>query len=107
MDLALVGDERNAQRSAVNDMKTVPLFQLAVEAGCVSHPDGVPDELEEFGRQFGVAFQLTDDFLDGELEDRKILDETYEQCRASLQHYGAHAEPLLELVQYLEQRTHV
>ena len=107
MDLALVGDERNAQRSAVNDMKTVPLFQLAVEAGCVSHPDGVPLELEAFGRNFGVAFQLTDDFLDGELEDRKILDETYEQCRASLQHYGAHAEPLLELVQYLEQRTHV
>ncbi len=105
MDLALVGDERNAQRSAVNDMKTVPLFQLAVEAGCVSHPNGVPCELEAFGRHFGVAFQLTDDFLDGELEDRKILDETYEQCRASLQHYGAHAEPLLELVQYLEQRT--
>ncbi len=107
MDLALVGAERNAQRSAVNDMKTVPLFQLAVEAGCVSHPEGVPVELEAFGRHFGVAFQLTDDFLDGELEDRKILDETYEQCRASLQHYGAHAEPLLELVQYLEQRTHV
>ena len=107
MDLALVGDERNAQRSAVNDMKTVPLFQLAVEAGCVALPEGVPGELEAFGRHFGVAFQLTDDFIDGELEDRKILDETYEQCRASLQHYGAHAEPLLELVQYLEQRTHV
>lgn len=107
MDLALVGDERNAQRSAVNDMKTVPLFQLAVEAGCVALPQGVPGELEAFGRHFGVAFQLTDDFLDGELEDRKILDETYEQCRASLQHYGEHAEPLLELVQYLEQRTHV
>jgi len=107
MDLALVGDERNAQRSAVNDMKTAPLFQLAVEAGCVSHPEGVPRELEAFGRHFGVAFQLTDDFLDGELDDRKILDETYEQCRASLQYYGAHAEPLLELVQYLEQRTHV
>jgi len=107
MDLALVGEERNAQRSTVNDMKTVPLFQLAVEAGCVSHSTGVPKELEAFGRQFGVAFQLSDDFLDNELEDRKTLDETYDQCRASLQPYGANAEPLLELVEYLAARTNV
>lgn len=107
MDLALVGDERNAQRCAVNEMKTVPLFKLAVEAGCVSCAAGVPPDLEAFGRHFGVAFQLTDDFLDGELEDRKILDETYEHCRASLQNYGANAEPLLELVQYLAQRTNL
>ncbi len=107
MDLALAGEERNAQRYAVNEMKTVPLFKLAVEAGCVSCADGVPKDLEAFGQHFGVAFQLTDDFLDGELEERKILDETYDHCRASLQNYGANAEPLLELVQYLAQRTSI
>lgn len=105
MDLALVGDERERMRSTVNDLKTVPLFQLAVEAGCVSCPGGLPQDLDRFGRAFGVAFQLTDDFLDGEFHDRKILDDAYAQCRASLQAYGAHAEPLLELVDSLSART--
>lgn len=105
MDLTLVGAEREAMRSAVNDLKTVPLFQLAVEAGLVSYAGSRPAPLEKFGRHFGLAFQLTDDLLDGELEDRKILDQTYEHCRASLQPFGAHAKPLLELVDTLAART--
>jgi geranylgeranyl diphosphate synthase type II len=105
MDLALVGAERDKMRTTVNELKTVPLFQLAVEAGCVSYPGGVPKELDVFGRLFGVAYQLTDDFLDGEFQDRKILDDTYEQCRACLQSFGANAEPLLELVDHLAQRA--
>jgi len=105
LDLLLTGSERDQMRHHVNDLKTVPLFQLAVEAGCVSNPGGVPPELESFGRQFGKAFQLTDDLLDGELQDRKILDDTYEQCRASLLPFGAHAEPLHDLVEFLAQRS--
>lgn len=107
MDLTLVGAERDQHRSAVNELKTVPLFQLAVEAGCVSHPGGMPAELESFGRAFGVAFQLTDDLLDGELHDRKILDETYEQCRACLRPYGTDANPLHELVDSLASRSQI
>lgn len=106
MDLTLVGSERERLRQKMNEMKTVPLFQLAVEAGCVSNPAGVPQELEAFGKAFGVAFQLTDDYLDGELHDRKILDDTYEQCRAILQAYGENVKPLFELVDYLAERTH-
>jgi len=105
MDLTLVGPERDRLRTAVNDMKTVPLFQLAVEGGCVSYPGAMPAGLETFGRSFGVAFQLTDDFIDGELHDRKMLDDTYEQCRASLQPFGQHAETLFELVDYLSSRA--
>ena len=104
MDLTLAGSERDQMRSTVNNLKTVPLFELAVEAGCISHPTGRPAHLASFGRQFGVAFQLTDDYLDGELNDRNILDQTYEQCRASLQPYGENAQPLLDLVQYLNAR---
>ncbi len=105
MDLALAGEEREALRAQVNDLKTVPLFQLAVEAGCVSHRAPMPLELEKFGRLFGVAFQLTDDFLDGEFCDRKVLDQTYEHCRACLLPFGEHAEPLLYLVETLEKRA--
>jgi geranylgeranyl pyrophosphate synthase len=105
MDLNLAGAERDAMRAAVNEMKTVPLFELAVEAGCVSYPKAAPAGLSGFGRDFGVAFQLTDDLLDGELNDRKILDNSYEQCRLRLQPFGASAEPLLQLVEYLEQRS--
>lgn len=104
LDLSLVGAERDAMRSTVNDLKTVPLFQLAVEAGCVSGRGGVPAELESFGKSFGVAFQLTDDFLDGELHDRKVLEQAYEQCRAQLQPFGAPAEPLHDLLDYLAGR---
>lgn len=105
LDLLLAGDEREAMRAEMNDLKTVPLFQLAVEAGCVSYPEPIPANLEQFGRIFGVAFQLTDDFLDGEFSDRSILDHTYEHCRACLQPFGEHANPLLHLLETLEERT--
>ncbi len=107
MDLTLVGEARHEMRATVNDLKTVPLFQLAVEAGCVSHAAGVPEDLGSFARNFGVAFQLTDDYLDGEFENPEPLHQAYELCRASLQPYGANAEPLLELVEYLAERAEI
>lgn len=105
MDLALVGEERDAKRAAVNDLKTVPLFQLAVEAGLVSYAGARPAELDSFGRLFGVAFQLTDDYLDGELSDQETLNQTYEHCRSCLQPFGANAGPLCELLDHLSART--
>ena len=105
LDLALEGTRRDEMRETVNDLKTVPLFQLSVEAGCVSHPFGVPQELADFGRHFGLAFQLTDDYLDGELQDRSTLADQYETCCACLHPYGSHADPLHELVQYLAHRA--
>ncbi len=109
LDLELSGGERERQRQMMNDLKTVPLFQLAVEAGCVSLPGGVPADLGEFGRQFGLAFQLTDDYLDGEIAendtDKETLYQQYDRCREALAPYGANAEPTLELVEYLESRV--
>ena len=105
LDLALEGTRRNEMRETVNDLKTVPLFQLAVEAGCVSHLSGVPQSLADFGRHFGLAFQLTDDYIDGELFSRELLDSQYERCHACLDDFGAAAEPLHELVHYLAHRA--
>ncbi len=105
LDLSLAGQQRNEFRDAVNDRKTVPLFDLAVQAGCVSASSGVPGELESFGRRFGLAFQLTDDYLDGELDSTAPLHEAYAQCRAALRPFAQAADPLHELIDYLEQRS--
>lgn len=105
MDLALTGDQREVHRATVNDLKTGPLFQLAVEAGAVSAPNGLPEPLARFGKHFGLAFQLTDDCLDGEIPDSEVLYEQYARCREALIPYADRAEPLLELVQYLEERV--
>lgn len=62
-----------AQPALIAELKTVPLFELAVEAGGVSSPeyDRREDEFRRFARQFGRAFQAVDDFLDGDLEDAR------------------------------------
>jgi geranylgeranyl pyrophosphate synthase len=108
LDLELKGGERERLRETMNDLKTAPLFQLAVEAGCVSLPKGVPSNLNGFGRQFGLAFQLTDDYMDGEISDneadKRILYQQYDRCREALAPYGANARPTLELINYLESR---
>jgi geranylgeranyl diphosphate synthase, type II len=105
LDLALSGEAREAQREHMNDLKTVPLFQLAVAAGCVAYPGRPPAELDSFGRRFGLAFQMTDDYLDGELSSFPTLLEQYERCREPLHSFGAAADPLFELVDYLQQRA--
>lgn len=109
LDLSLSGTERERLREAMNDLKTVPLFQLAVEAGFVSAKAGMPRELQSFGRNFGRAFQLTDDYLDGELdaspEDREQLTQQYDRCREDLAPFGANAQPVLALIDYLASRT--
>jgi geranylgeranyl pyrophosphate synthase len=105
LDLALEGDRRDEMREVMNDLKTTPLFQLAVEAGCVSHTFGPPSELEEFGRHFGLAFQLTDDLLDGELQNLETLHQQYDRCRASLASFGENAQPLHDLIQHLAERA--
>ncbi len=108
LDLELAGKEscqmRETMRETMNDLKTVPLFHLAVEAACVGLPLGIPADLACFGRHFGLAFQLTDDYLDGEIADTQTLYELYDRCRETLAPYGAQAEPIHELVGYLESR---
>lgn len=105
MDLSLTGARREELRSTVNDLKTGPLFQLAMEAGAVSAPGGLPESLARFGKCFGLAFQLTDDYLDGEIHDTEILYHQYDRCREILKPYADNAAPVNELVQYLEERV--
>lgn len=105
MDLALTGVRRDHERARINELKTTPLFELAVEAGLAyGRQPRLADEVRRFGRAFGNAFQLADDYLDGDLEDRAALDEELSAARRCFDH--GEARPLIELVDYLDARTH-
>lgn len=108
MDLELSGDRREQCRDVLNDLKTVPLFVLAMDAGMAYAPrqdERAQASLKRFGRQFGVALQMTDDYLDGELKDFASLAGHLDVTRDVLAPFGAAAHPLVDLVEYLHARA--
>ncbi|MBY0505022.1 MAG: polyprenyl synthetase family protein [Bryobacteraceae bacterium] len=105
MDLELSGDRREQCRDQLNDLKTVPLFLLAIEAGVAYAPGPVDTGLQSFGRHYGVALQMTDDYLDGEAQEMGPLEGQLAATKDCLAPYGAAARPLLELVEYLHARA--
>lgn len=106
MDLTLEGAARESSRSQMNDLKTTPLFLLAVEAGTAYANAPSYPLLNRFGREFGAAFQFTDDYLDGEITDQQILFSQYERALACLQPFPETARrPLEELIDYLHARV--
>jgi geranylgeranyl pyrophosphate synthase len=83
MDLALSGAPREESRARMNELKTAPLFLLAVRAGAL-FARLTPERrraLESFGRAFGLAFQTTDDYLDDELQDLGEVTRTIGRAR--------------------------
>lgn len=68
LDLRLSGRERESLRARVNELKTVPLFELCAHAAAIFiDPESSEARvLRRFARQFGMAFQALDDLLDGE-----------------------------------------
>lgn len=97
LDLELSGDLRNSQRLRLDELKTVPLFELA------ALPGGPP--LRPFGRRYGLAFQIVDDFLDGEIACSGDVEEHLDAARATLSPLGGDAEPFLELIHVLNARA--
>jgi geranylgeranyl pyrophosphate synthase len=91
-------------RSAlITELKTVPLFELAVEAGGVSSPvyDRREPELREFARQYGLAFQMTDDYLDHDLENPDTALRQVGRARSLAVALASGTNELVELVDYL------
>ena len=111
MDLELTGERREQCRDLLNEMKTVPLFLLAIEAGVAYAPArlegsaSIYGPLRSFGRHFGVALQMTDDYLDGEASDFRQLERQLSASTDCLVPFGAAASPLVELVEYLHVRA--
>lgn len=94
------------QELDLTDLKTVPLFELAIQAGGAASPRFASREhiLMRFAREFGLAFQLTDDWLDGDLADRSIALRQIESARTVAGALGARASELTGLVDHLHAR---
>lgn len=107
MDLLLSGELRNQHRVQVAQRKTVPLFQLAVRAGmALAEPAEVQREsLCGFGREFGIAFQMADDFMDDDAVSGPAVQRQLDAARRCLEPLGAASDPLADLVDYLHERT--
>ncbi len=97
----------------LTELKTVPLFELAVDAGGVSSPeyDRREVELRRFARQFGLAFQMTDDYLDGDLEQPDAAVREIAIARDIAESLSSGPNELVELVDWLhvkitENRSH-
>lgn len=104
LDLQLTGTNRDRERHAISDLKTVPLFQLAVHGGAI-FAEGNADlthSLNCLGREFGLAYQMTDDFLDGEESDLDALRKQFERTRQCVSQFGEQAGPLDDLLSYLD-----
>lgn len=107
MDLTLAGDVREFHRIHMHELKTVPLFDLAVQAGMAYAPAEarIDDGLLRFGREFGVAFQVADDLVDGEIDDYAVVEAQLDRARHCLVGYGADATSVSELLDYLNARS--
>ncbi len=91
----------------ISNLKTVPLFSLAVEAGSLVDVDDRDTRavLSGFGRGFGLAFQMSDDLLDGEETDPNLFLEKLRLLRALVAGFGAAGQDLEALIDYLNDRV--
>jgi len=102
--------EKSASHSRVTELKTVPLFRLALEAGLLGAskqqlPERFRFALRSFAREFGVAYQMTDDWADGDLQSADAIETQYKSALACLMPLGASmAGPLVDLVEALRGR---
>ena len=90
----------------LTDLKTVPLFEIAVQAGGSASLRFADHEhtLMRFAREFGLAFQLVDDYLDGELADANRALDQINSARSVAALLGDRAHELIELTDYLQDR---
>lgn len=101
------GSTSRFERQRINEKKTVPLFELAAEAGLLCAGPGAEEHrlLRMFARDYGRAYQVVDDYLDGDIDSRNAaLSKVNQACR-SLAPFGARAAGLLEMTELLRTRT--
>ena len=103
LDLELTGSSRKLQRPLITDLKTVPLFSLSIEAGLLSSKASLDDQdaLSSFGHGLGAAYQILDDYIDGEIADAAVVGQQFSRARCCLKVFGSRAYPLEELLDYL------
>ena len=107
LDLENANGESNHSDSYISDLKTVPLFTLAVQAGSLTSVHNADSRalLSGFGREFCLAFQMSDDLLDGEEHDPQPFREKLSLLRALVAHFGPAAQDIESLIDYLNDRV--
>lgn len=87
----------------ISELKTVPLFNLAVSAGSLFAELDSNEQalLNCFGHEFGIAFQMRDDLADGQQVDLQLFEEKLSTLRAAIAPFGTGARDLEELVDFL------
>jgi farnesyl diphosphate synthase len=88
-------------RLYVNELKTVPLFELAGAAGALLSQAPQYGEARRFGRAFGRAFQMADDLLDGDGADYDAVVRCIETARRRMDGFATRRGELDELLDYL------
>ncbi len=106
LDLKVQAEDRDRLRGKVNEMKTVPLFELAAHAGLMfsDQDSSIARSLRAFSRDFGRAFQIVDDYLDGEITQLSDVRRALDQARSHLAAFDPAASELHELIDYLHAR---
>lgn len=106
LDLGLDATPVRPSAETLAALKTAPLFELAARAGLLgAAPDPVTEaDFLTFAARFGVAFQLADDYRDGELADPAAARGQLEAARRILAPYGQAAGALDELIAWLAKR---
>lgn len=106
LDLRLAGELKERHRDHVRELKTVPLFELSARAGLLfTDPDSTAARtLRRFSRQFGMAFQVVDDFLDNEAAGREEVAGQLDACRKLLRPIEPATAALTNLLDYLHGR---
>ena len=104
-----------AELEKMETLKTSCLFISALKAGGIlaGADERELSALEEFGRWFGLTFQITDDLLDGDgyagaygrPRALEMAGETSAKAHAALSGLSGDTTPLAELTNYLIQRA--
>ncbi|MBL8231411.1 MAG: polyprenyl synthetase family protein [Bryobacterales bacterium] len=104
LDLKLSGAAKDVERDKISDLKTVPLFQLAVAAGAAfaNVDESQKQNLKALGREFGLAYQMADDYIDGEENNPAALRRQFDRTREIVRSFGPRGKTLEDLLDYLD-----
>ncbi len=108
LDLSCAHEEK--LRPEINRRKTAALFEAALAAGAMlaGMKTHELNKLRDFGLQLGLAYQLVDDMLDGEVApsrgSKQRVQVHTETALADLEPFGERAARLRALTQYLAVR---
>lgn len=104
-----IGDDAKSaeQLDHMNALKTGMLITCALKMGgiCAGAPQDQINALDNYGQKLGLAFQITDDMLDGGEGSRARAEELVKQAISHVRVFGGKAANLIELAEAIPGRA--